>query len=137
MWKKILGGFVIFIVLVVSLAMYATSGMTEVVNEFFIHVKSKHYADAYNMFSEDFKQSTSEEQFKNFVIQNALINYKEANWDSRSVENKIGKLEGTITTQNGGVIPFRIQLIKNIEYFIKCFDSSPSLPEISYIIIKP
>lgn len=113
MWKKILGGFVAFIIIVVSITMYATSGMTETADEFFIHVKTKHYNDAYNMLSEDFKQSTSEEKFKNFLIQNALVNYKESSWSSRSFENNMGKLEGTITTVTGGSIPLTINFIKD------------------------
>jgi len=113
MWKKILGGFVAFIVLMIGLVMYGTSGMTEAVDEFFIHVKTKHYNDAYDLLSDDFKKSVSQEKFKTFLIQNSLTEYKDSNWDSRSFENNMGTLEGTITTKSGDTIPLTIQFIKN------------------------
>ena len=113
MWKKILGGIVIFIVALVAIVMYATSGMTEVANEFFIHVKTKHYDDAYNMLSEDFQKSTTEDTFKNFLMQNSLTEYKSASWGERSFEGDTGKLAGTIETNSGGSIPLTMNLIKN------------------------
>ena len=113
MWKKILGGFVAFIVLMIGLVMYGTSGMTEAVDEFFIHVKTKHYNDAYDLLSDDFKKSVSQEKFKTFLIQNSLTEYKNASWDSRSFENNMGTMEGTITTKSGNSIPLTIQFIKN------------------------
>lgn len=113
MWKKILGGIVIVIGVMMGIVMYATSGMSDTANEFFIHVKTKHYDDAYNMLSEDFQQSTSKEDLKNFLIQNALSNFESVSWNSRSVENNMGKLEGTITTNSGGTIPLTMNFIKN------------------------
>ncbi len=112
MWKKIVGGIVIFIIGIVGLTMYVTSGMTEVANEFFIHVKTKHYDDAYAMLSEDFRKSTPEEKFEKFLINNALTEYKSASWTDRSFENNMGKLEGTIATKTGGSIPLTINFIK-------------------------
>ena len=113
MWKKILGGFVAFIVLLIGLVMYSTSGMTKAVDEFFIHVKTKHYNDAYDLLSNDFKKSVSKEKFKTFLIQNSLTEYKSASWNSRSFENNMGTLKGTITIKSGDSIPLTIQFIKN------------------------
>ena len=113
MWKKILGGFVLFIVFLFGLVMYGTSGMTEAANEFFIHVKTKHYSDAYDLLSDDFKKSVSQEKFKTFLIQNNLTEYKSSSWDNRSFENNMGKLEGIVTTKNGDSIPLSIEFLKN------------------------
>jgi len=112
MWKKIIFWVVIFFVAIYALVMYATAGLTETASEFFIHVKTKHYNDAYEMLSDDFKQSTTKEQLKEFLIKNSLVDYKSADWSSRSTENSKGKLEGTITTKNGAVIPLSIDFIK-------------------------
>jgi hypothetical protein len=112
MWKKILGVIVVLVVGMVGVTMYVTSGMTEVANEFFIHVKTKHYDDAYAMLSEDFRKSTPENTFKKFLIDNALTEYKSASWTDRSFENNMGKLEGTISTKSGGSIPLTINFIK-------------------------
>jgi len=113
MWKKILGWFVAFIVVVVVLVMYATSGMSDVANEFFIYVKSKHYDDAYNMLSDDFKKSTSKEKFEEFLKRTALINYKEASWNERGFEGNTGTLKGDIITKNGQKIPITLTFTKN------------------------
>jgi len=112
MWKKIIFWVVIFFVAVYALVMYATAGLTETANEFFIHVKTKHYDDAYEMLSDDFKQSTTKEQLTEFLIKNSLTEYESADWSSRSTENSKGKLEGTITTKSGAVIPLNIDFIK-------------------------
>ncbi len=113
MWKKILGGIVIFIVLVVSVVMYATSGMSDTANEFFIYIKSKHYDDAYNMLSEDFKNSTSESTFEQFLKQSTLTKYKSVSWSERSIEGNTGILKGTVHTKSGGIIPITIKFIKD------------------------
>ncbi|WP_294954957.1 hypothetical protein [Sulfurovum sp.] len=115
MWKKILGTVVVLIVLFIAVIMYATSGMTDVANTFFTHAKTKHYNDAYNMLSEDFKKSVSEEQLKNFLEKNALTEYKSASWNNRSFEGNMGKLEGSIATQSGSVIPLTIEFVKNTD----------------------
>ena len=114
MWKKILIGVVVFIGLVFAIVMYATSGMSDVANEFFIYTKSKHFDDAYNMGSEDFKRSVTKEQLKNFLVQNALTEYKSASWTERAIDGNIGTLKGTITTKSGSVIPITMKFIKNV-----------------------
>ena len=113
MWKKILLGLAVLIGLIVAIVMYATSGMSDVANEFFIYTKSKHFVDAYNMGSADFKKSVTEEQLKNFLVQNALTEYKNASWSERSIEGNIGMLKGTITTKTGSVIPITMKFTKN------------------------
>ncbi len=113
MWKKILIGVVVLIGLIIGIVMYATSGMSDVANEFFIYTKSKHFDDAYNMGSEDFKKSTTKEQLKNFLVQNALTEYKDVSWSERAIDGNIGTLKGTITTKNGSVIPITMKFSKN------------------------
>ncbi len=114
MWKKILIGVVVLIGLVIGITMYATSGMSDVANEFFIYTKSKHFDDAYNMGSADFKKSVTKEQLKNFLEQNALTEYKNASWSERAIDGNIGILKGTITTKSGSVIPITMKFIKNV-----------------------
>ncbi len=112
MWKKIIGSIVVFIIVVFSIVMYATSGMSDTANEFFIYVKSKHYDDAYNMLSEDFKKSTSKEIFENFLKNSALTDYKSVSWNERSIDGSTGTLSGTVHTESGDSIPITIKFIK-------------------------
>jgi hypothetical protein len=112
MWKKVLGGLVVLIVVIVGLVFYATSGMTDAAESFFKQVQSKHYDKAYTMLSEDFRRSTTEEQMIAFLKQTGLDSYTGASWGNRSFEGKRGTLEGSITTASGGSVPLTINLIK-------------------------
>jgi hypothetical protein len=112
MWKKIILGLITLIALVVGFVFYATSGMTDTANEFFIYVKSKHYDDAYNMLSEEFKASTDQKDFISFIEKSSLTNYKDVNWHSRSIDEQMGTLEGTIITRSGEKIPLQMKFIK-------------------------
>ncbi len=112
-WKKILGGLVVFILLLIALVMWATSGMSDVANEFFIHVKTKHYKDAYNLTSSDFKGSTSLDAFSKFIQSNRLDEYKDSSWSERSINGKVGILKGVITLKNGDNIPIVLQFVKS------------------------
>jgi len=112
MWKKVFLTIIVLIVGLVSFVMYATSGMTDVATEFFIHVKTKHYDDAYNMLSKEFKNSTSEDKFKSFIISSGLTNFKSVSWDERAIENNMGKLDGVVTTKDENTIPITLNFIK-------------------------
>ena len=112
MWKKILGGFIALIVIVVGLVFWATSGMTEVADNFFKEVKAKQYDKAYAMLSEDFKRATSEKQMIAFLEGSGLTEYKSSSWGNRSFEGEKGKLEGSITTESGGAVPLTINFVK-------------------------
>ncbi|OQX73096.1 MAG: hypothetical protein B6D59_06625 [Campylobacteraceae bacterium 4484_4] len=115
MWKKILGGFLIFIALLIALVFYATSGMTEVAEQFFTDIKSGQIDKAYASLSEDFKRSTTKEQLLAFLKQTGLDHYKSASWGERGFEGKRGTLEGSITTDSGGTIPVTINFIEGEE----------------------
>jgi hypothetical protein len=111
MWKKILLGFLGFIVIVVVLAMFMTSGMTESAETFFAQIKAGQYDQAYQSLSADFKGSTTQEQLIAFMKQTGLDRYQSASWGNRSFEGKQGKLEGSITTPDGS-IPVVIKFTK-------------------------
>jgi hypothetical protein len=113
MWKKFLGGFVLFIVLLFMLVMYATSGITDTADKFFSAIGMKNYDRAYAMLSEDFKQNVSKEQFKAFMEKNGYTLYDSSNWGNRSVDGNHGELEGSIQTLNGSAIPVKLKLIKD------------------------
>ncbi len=112
MWKKIVGGFILFIVLLFALVIYATSGMTEVAEAFFNDIKSGQIDKAYASLSEDFKHATTKEELMAFLKQTGLDHYKSASWGERSFEGKRGTLKGSITTDNGGTIPITINFIE-------------------------
>jgi len=113
MWKKILGGIVIFIVLVVGLAVWATSGLTDTATAFFDKIKAHDYKTAYyGYFSEDFKGKVSLEKFKQYIETNRMDQFKEINWGNREVDNGKGTLEGTLIMPGGSTIPIVVGFVK-------------------------
>ena len=113
MWKKILIGFVVFIALLVTIVMYATSGLTETADKFFSALSANNYELAYNMLSEDFKKNVTKEELKEFAHKNGFDMYKKANWGNRQIDGTRGVLEGSIETVRGTVVPVTLKMIKD------------------------
>ena len=111
MWKKVLGGFILLIVLAVGLAFYLTAGMTKTAETFFKEVAAKQYDQAYALTSADFKKVVSKEQMIAFLKQNGLDSFQSASWGNRSAEGNRGVIEGSIIT-SAGAIPLTIKMVK-------------------------
>lgn len=112
---KILLGLVVVAVIVVGIAFYATSGIVDTADQFFLAVKEKNIPKAYGYLAEEFKAGTDEAALNEFLSQNALLNYKEASWSERSINNGQGVMIGSITTETGGTVPIKLALIKENE----------------------
>lgn len=109
---KILAGLGALVVIAISVIVFLTSGMSDTADKFFIAAKLNNYKEAYSYLSEDFKESTSVKELEVYLHNNAFNNYKESNWDSRSVNGGRGELKGSISTTSGGVIPVTLGFIK-------------------------
>ncbi len=112
MWKKIVGGIVVLVVLVLVAVFAMTSGMTESAESFFKHMQAKQYEQARTYLSEDFRKSTHWKTLLAFMKQTGLDGYKSASWGNRSFEGKKGIIEGTIETLSGGAIPITVRFVK-------------------------
>ncbi len=111
-WIKVLLGLAVVIAFAVGAAFYMTAGMTKTADAFFNAVKQQDVADARNFFAEDFKANTDEAALMTFLESNALAGFKEASWSSRSMSGNRGQLDGSITTETGGVVPIRLTFVK-------------------------
>lgn len=109
---KILAGIGAVVVIALTAVMFMTAGMTDAADEFFTAVKSNNYDMAYTHLSEDFKNNTSKNELKTYLTKNSFSNFKETSWESRSINGGRGELIGSITTDNGGVIPVSLSFIK-------------------------
>ena len=92
-----------------------TSGMTETADSFFSAVKIQDFAKARTYLSEEFRAGTDEPALKVYLSKSALLNFKEASWNSRSVNNGRGELEGSVMTESGGNIPLKLIFVKEGE----------------------
>jgi len=111
-WVKILIGIVAVFVVAVSTVFYLTSGMVDTADAFFKAIKQQDIAKARSYLSEDFKASTDEAALKNFLSKGAILNFKEASWSNRQYSGGRGELNGSITTNTGGVVPVKMMFVK-------------------------
>lgn len=109
---KILAGIGAVVVIAIVAVMFMTAGMSGTADKFFAAVKSDNYDEAYSLLSDDFKANTSKNQLKQYLEKNTLNKFKEASWESRSVNGGRGELTGSVTTETGGVVPISLGFVK-------------------------
>lgn len=112
-WVKILLGVVAVFGFAIAGVFYFTSGMVDTADAFFKAIKQKDIAKARSFLAEDFKASTDEKALTDFLSKGAISNFKESSWSNREVSSGgIGELNGSITTETGGVVPIKIRFVK-------------------------
>lgn len=109
---KILAGIAVVGMLGFGAVMFATSGMTDVADDFFAAVREGDMITAYSYLSDDFRAGTSEDQLADFLYDNALTDVTDLSWGSRSFDGNLGELHGSATTGSGGVVPIMLRLVK-------------------------
>jgi len=114
-WGIIILAVAAFLVLAVVVTFFATSGLPKAADAFFSLLQQGRVHDAYLATAADFRAATSEEDFTAFLQTTALVNYQSASWSSRSIKNNTGRLEGTVTTKEGGQVPVEVDLVKEGE----------------------
>lgn len=108
----VLGSAVAVIAAIVGVVFYATSGMTGAADRFFETARGGGQAEIYALTSAELRNATSPEQLSGFIKANRFDQVAETSWSSRSIENGLGSLEGSLTLDDGGVIPLSLQLVQ-------------------------
>ncbi len=89
-----------------------TSDIQDTANSFFNAIKKNDFEKAYEYTSSEFKANTSLKQLETFFRQTSLINYNEAVWNKRTLEDGSGELGGVIRAIDGGEIPVTLKFVK-------------------------
>ncbi len=89
-----------------------TSDIQDTANSFFNAIKKNDFEKAYEFTSSEFKANTSLKQLETFFRQTSLINYNEAVWSKRTLEEGSGELGGVIRAIDGGEIPVTLKFVK-------------------------
>ena len=108
---SVLGGLVLLVVAIVGAVFALTSGVTGGADDFFKLVKSGDYKAAYQSTSQEFQKATSMEQFTDFLNQTTMVKFDHAEWTSRSMQNSLGNVEGTVVTTDKAVVPVTMDLV--------------------------
>ena len=129
-WKKVVIGIVIFIVGVVTLAMFATSGLDKPVQRHFAALRSGDFVAAYSELSVAARQATSLDQFKTMIAYYpGLTHVTGSSFTTRTWENGQGHLEGVLELEGGGKLPIVVNLVKeNDQWKILAYNANPSKP---------
>lgn len=115
-WVKILLSLAAVATLAVTLVFYFTAGMVDASDAFFMAVKEKDMVKARTYLAEDFKANTNDKALTEFLSNNSLSNVKESSWSERKVnDDGRGELNGSITTETGGVVPIKMTFVKENE----------------------
>jgi hypothetical protein len=109
---KILVGIGVVVVLGIVAVFYFTADLTRTADRFFAAVKNRDYPGAYQYLSEDFRASTPQSELVPFLEKSALLGFKQASWTRRSISNGRGELEGSVTTETGGVVPIKLGFVQ-------------------------
>lgn len=109
---KVAIGIAVVIAAGVAAVFYFTSGMTRTADEFFASVGKGDYPAAYELLSEEFKAATPEPELRHFLESSALVSATDTSWSSRGISGGRGRLEGSVTTGSGGVVPVALDFIK-------------------------
>lgn len=128
LWKKILIGIGIFILLIIIISFSATSGIVKVAEKQLNLISSGDLKSAYALTSQDFQSSVSYDKFIAYVNNYAVLkNYKSHNFSSREIKGDTGTINGTLTAKDGTAAPVEYKFIKeNGEWKILSLDLSSS-----------
>jgi hypothetical protein len=108
-------GIACFVLVVVSIALYATRGVTRDAEKFLSALGNGDIGAAYSMAATALKSRESADSLGGKLKQLGLSDYHSSSWSSRSIKNKMATLSGTVTTRQGGTIPITMDLLKEGE----------------------
>ncbi|MBF8280247.1 MAG: DUF4864 protein [Candidatus Magasanikbacteria bacterium] len=110
---KILIGLAAAVGLIVGVAFWATGGIKEVALKQLAAISAGDYETAYALNAVDLRRVVTRDDFKKYLDDHpALKNNKSASFSSRSVQNNVGRMSGTLIATDGGKAKVEYWLIK-------------------------
>lgn len=108
-----IGSIIVIILLVVGIALYATSGLLVPIEGQLIALRSGDIVKAYAFTSKDFQNVTSMADFEKFIERYpSLKNNERASFPTREISNHIGTVKGTLIAKDGAATPIEYNLTK-------------------------
>ncbi|MBU6422399.1 MAG: DUF4864 domain-containing protein [Chloroflexi bacterium] len=110
--RNILLGALVFVVGVIGLALFATSGPADAVERHLSLLAKGDVTTAYAETDPMFKQGVSQAQFATLVQRYPILTKSSASWDSRSTEGDQGLVTGTLTAPDGSRAKVEYHVLK-------------------------
>lgn len=110
---KILLGFVVFVALAVVAVLFFTRGLVDVADDFFLALRENRPEAAYELTSQAFKSSTSQEELLRYLASVKLMESTGTNWSSRYINGDQGEIKGTVETLSNGTVPVTLVFVKD------------------------
>ena len=111
----VLAGFMAFVAVIITVVFYATSGVTDAADKFYETARGGNAQEVYALTSAELRRATSADQLAAYIKTNRFDQVAHTSWSSRSFENNVGSAEGTLTLDDGAVIPVTMELVKEGE----------------------
>ncbi len=96
---------------IVAFVFWLTADLPRAADQFLGRIAAGDYDGALALTTPDFRANTDRAGLEAFARGNGLDGYRSASWSSRSIDNNVGKLEGTLTLASGA-IPVTMTLVK-------------------------
>lgn len=112
----VIAGLLIYLTALITIVLYATSGVSNTVQDELAAIRSGDYEKAYSYTAKEFQNTTSLADFKKSISQiPSLKNNKSASFTERRIENNVGTVKGTLKSNDGGITSVEFRLIKEGE----------------------
>jgi hypothetical protein len=108
----VLAGFLAFVAAIIAVVFYTTSGVTDAADKFYQTARGGNAEQVYALTSTELRKVTSADQLAAYIKANRFDQVANTSWSSRSFENDVGSVEGTLTLDDGGVIPVTMELVR-------------------------
>lgn len=106
------GVLVIYVALLGTIIIFATSGVSDAVQNQLAAIRSGDMEKAYSYTSSEFQKATSYDAFREFVQQvPALRDNESGSFPTRSIDNNEGVISGTVKSREGSEMPIEYLLI--------------------------
>jgi hypothetical protein len=102
----------VIVTIIVVAAFGLTSGAVAAADQFLALLGDGKFNEAYVSTAAAFQSEQTEEEFVDVVHRLGLGDFASASWSSRSVNNDLATLEGTVRTKAGGSNKLTVKLIK-------------------------
>jgi len=104
-----------FAAIVIVIALRATAGLVETADHFFATAKTGNVPGVRTFLSAAFNRNNTDAGLRAILDHSGIARVQDVSWQSRSVENGHGRLQGELRTTDGDRFPLELLLVKEGE----------------------